>query len=102
MSINIEEIIGLIVKEVLTELNKKGIEIDISPGYEYLLKKPEVSKIKRRIELEIKGYKTPILTEERLETVEPGINEIIVPEGTLLTPGAREIIKRRKLTVINK
>lgn len=102
MNIDIENIIRVIVKEVVSELNKRGIEIKTSGKYAHLFEDSGSTEVKGRMEFDLKGYATPVLTGERLEKIEPGIREIIVPRGTVLTPGAREIIRKEKLIIINK
>ncbi len=102
MNIDIENIIRIIVKEVVSELKKRGFEIKSSGKYVHLFDDPGSAEVKGRMEFDLKGYATPVLTGERLEKIEPGIREIIVPRGTVLTPGAREIIKKEKLTIISK
>jgi ethanolamine utilization cobalamin adenosyltransferase len=45
------------------------------------------------------GFKTPILTEYALESIGQDVNEIIIPKGTVFTPGARDIIKKRNFII---
>ncbi len=99
MNENIEKIIGIIVEEVIKELEKLGVEIEVSGKCANKAVKQFSSEKNSMMKIEINGYKTPVLTEERLEAVGDNINEIVVPSGTMLTPGAREIIRKRKLIV---
>ena len=59
-----------------------------------------IEKVQPKI-IDMSNYKTPILTENHLLTLDPKINEIVVPKGTIITPGARDIIKRHKIVLNN-
>ncbi len=97
MEITLEKIIEIVTREVIKELVKKGITINTSALGEG---EPEV--VKRSDEIDMSEFKTPILTENNLGYLDKNICEVIVPEKTIITPGARRIIKQRSLTVIYK
>ena len=65
MNISLEEIISMVVKEVISELSKKGINIE-----------NEVShasggiKTQNIIKMDFKEYKTPLLTEAQILEVD--------------------------------
>ena len=48
------------------------------------------------------AYRTPVLTEARLKRINPMVREIIIPAKTVLTPGARDYIRRNNLNIIYK
>lgn len=97
MEISIEKLIEIIVGEVVTGLQKHGVEINSSLKQNELIKTSLfVSKTKI---IDMSNYKTPLLTENSLLTLEQNICEIIVPLRTLITPGARNIIKKKKLII---
>jgi hypothetical protein len=102
LEINIEKLIEIIVREVIKELLKHGELPDFfisepmhgSSGRNRIKKKdPTV--------IDMSNYKTPLLTEEQLKCLDPGITEITVPIGTIITPGAKDIIKKRNLILNN-
>lgn len=102
MKISIEDLIVIITREVVSELKKLGVEFefpsDADPDKSGILKKTETSKIK----IDLSDYKTPVLTENHLIKLEPAIKEILVPAGTVITPGANDIIKYKKLKIIRE
>ncbi len=101
MKIEIEKLIEIIVKEVISELSKLNF-IDLTPGIKNSTCscKSANKKVQPKL-IDMSNYKTPILTENHLLTLDPTISEIIVPKGTIITPGARDIIKRQKLVLNN-
>lgn len=92
-NINLKYLVETIVTEVLKELKKRGIdilhEININA---------EISN-KKFYEINMSEYKTPILTERMLMMIDSTISEILIPAGTIITHGAREIIKKRNLKI---
>jgi len=102
LKIDINKLVEIIIKEVVSELSKRGIEVDYSNSKyitSYSNKSSEVKKLSQIINME--DYKTPVLTESRLESIDPGITEIVIPKGTVITPGAKDIIKKRNLIINN-
>jgi hypothetical protein len=97
MKLNIERLIEMIVREVIVELSKIGVELDFSVN-EKNSSFINNNKKKQQI-IDMSGYKTPILTETMLESIDKDLNEIIIPRGTVFTPGARDIIKKRNLII---
>jgi len=97
VKISIENLVEIIVKEVIAELSKIGVEPDFSKE----MKTGDYSNYgnRKKQEIDMSGYKTPILTEYTLETICQDVNEIIIPKGTVFTPGARDIIKKRKFII---
>ncbi len=97
MDISIEKIIEIVTREVIKALVEKGVTIDSS-----LLGQENQATKKRSLEMDMSEYKTPILTENNLGYLDDHICEIIVPEKTIITPGARGIIRKKSLTIIYK
>jgi hypothetical protein len=97
LKINIENLVEIIVKEVIAELSKIGVELDLSKGIK--TGELQVRVNQKRQEIDMSGYKTPILTEYALESIGQDVNEIIIPKGTIFTPGARDIIKKRNFII---
>ena len=97
MKINIENLVEIITKEVIKELLKIGVELDFPKE----MKTGNLSNKgnQKKQEINMSGYKTPILTEYALESIGRDVNEIIIPKGTVFTPGARDIIKKRNFII---
>lgn len=97
MNISIEKLVEIIVREVVTALLKQGVEINFD-SHE---KDPLNLKLSKRQTIDMSNYKTPVLTENHLLSLEPEVTDIEIPEETILTPGAKDIIKKRKLIINN-
>ena len=100
MQIDIEKLIEIIVREVIAELSKGKGDLIIADAVKGTnVASAPVQQEKQKAVIKLDGYKTPVLTEHHLKSVGATIKEIEVPRGTVLTPGARDIIKKRKLTL---
>jgi hypothetical protein len=97
MKISIEKLVEIIIREIIIELPKLGVEIDFDTPKDYTGNSKE--KIK---EIDMSNYKTPVLTENQLLAIGKEIREIVIPEGTIITPVANEIIKKRNLIINRK
>ena len=92
--ISLEEIIFLVVKEVVKELTKRGVQItgEISNISAF-------EEINKKIEIDMNKYKTPLLTEKRILEIDNKITEIEIPQKTIITPSAFDLIKQRKIKI---
>ena len=97
MKINIDCLIEIIVKEVIEELSRIGVDIEFSNKEKQKRFNENTNMQKQKIDMS--GYKTPVLTENILELINKDVNEIIIPKGTVFTPGARDIIKKRNFII---
>ena len=97
MKISLEEIISLVVKEVIAELAKKGIQVD---GEINSFSKTD--RTKQKIKLDLKEYKTPLLTEARILELDSEVVEIEVPIKTIITPSAQDLIRKRNIIITKK
>lgn len=88
--LNLETLIRIIVKEVIKEISKQEVEINIPSVF-------EVKCNERSTVINMDKYRTPVLTEKQMADISSEV--IIVPQGTILTPGAREIIQKKKITI---
>ena len=102
VEIPIDTLVAIIVRKVLDELAQRGIRVagngpGPAPGAH-----PGV-RSGTRLEIDMTGYKTPVLTENRVRGAGPHIHEIAVPAGTIITAGARDLLQQRglKLTFIS-
>ncbi len=100
LEIKIEKLIEIIVREVIVELLKIGVTVDFNS--EQKTNACPCNNIIKNVQQELidfSGYRTPVLTENHLLLLNPGTVEIVIPKKTIVTPGAKEIIKKRKLIV---
>jgi hypothetical protein len=94
-----EQLVEAIVRAVIAELKRRGVEISGSmPAAGPVLERREPTSM----EIDFSEYKTPVLTERLVRGAGPGIVEIIVPAGTLCTEGARDLLQKRKLTLTTR
>ncbi len=101
--IDFEQIVEIIVREVISELSRLGVEIEFSSGESQTERQFKFTNSSKCSIIDMKEYVTPILTEDKIESLEPEVIEIVVPEDTILTLGARDIINKRNIKlIINK
>lgn len=101
MEISIEKIIEIVTREVVAELSRRGVKISGSINSE---KAPQEfsdrPSLRAKSEIiDMSKYKSPILTEQHLIKLNELVGEVVVPKGTVITPKARELIKRKNLSV---
>ena len=102
MKVSLEDIITRVVKEVVTELIRNGVEIDAgrqpcngcSAGHA-----PERPATKTE-RIDMTPYKSPLLTESHIKRLHALTGRIEIPRDTIITPKAKELIKRKQITVI--
>ncbi len=96
MEVPIEKLIEIIVKEVVAELSKHGIKVSSSPAVEKSTNLASAPKQLCEI-IDLKNYRSPVLTENHLLSLDSNVREIVLPKGTVITPGARDVISKRRL-----
>jgi hypothetical protein len=89
---DIEKLVEIVVREVLKEIVNRGGELNLQGLTGCPCSSSTVIDMNR--------YRTPLLTESRL--LEVSTSEVVVPAGTVVTPGAREVIKKRKIKLVYK
>lgn len=94
VEISREALVQIIVREVLAELAKRGIFPGTLPGKDRAAPLPAPPGV---VSIDMTGYRTPVLTEVRVRSLEPHIREISVPAGTICTSGAREVLQQRNM-----
>lgn len=97
MKISLEEIISLVVKEVIAELAKKGIQVDGEINNFSM-----ADTTKQKVKMDFKEYKTPLLTEARILELDSEVAEIEVPIKTIITPSAQDLIRKRNIIITKK
>ena len=95
MEINIEYIIQLVTKQVVKELQTRGVNVNFNTGQGVL---QDALRTKTET-IDMSKYKTPVLTENHIRRLHELTGEVVIPEGTVITPKAREMIKDRKIGV---
>lgn len=100
MEIEIEKLVSMIVKEVIAELSKKGITVN-PHSLEKITSKSAASQNEFCETIDMKNYRSPVLTENHITLLRSNVREIIIPKKTIITPGARDAIAKRRLKVNN-
>ena len=98
MKIDLETIIELVTREVIKELHSRGYSIEqlVSDS------STEVKVAEKSVEIDMSGFVTPIVTEGTMEQLEKGVEELIIPPQTIITPGASRLIKMNNIKLIYK
>ncbi len=118
MNICIEKLITIVTREVIAELQRRGIAVDgigetgaasrhaagaavrAAAGPASREAVAAVSVVPpRRAAIDLSMFKTPVLAEHHLLSLDPSVTEIVIPRRTVITPGARDVIKKRSLVV---
>jgi hypothetical protein len=99
MQISFDMLVQAVVKAVIAELNRQGIEVTGMPGPSWPRGDAGVS---RSVEIDFSEYKTPVLAERQVQGVARAVAEIIVPHGTIVTEGAKDLIDKRKMKLTIK
>lgn len=96
--VSIDELIKLVTQEVVKQLKANGVAVTLDPCQSG--NGPGHASIQGRTErIPMGKYKTPILTEKQMNRLHELTGKVIVPQGTLVTPKAREIAKRRQIII---
>lgn len=94
MQVTSEELVETIVRAVIAELVKRGVDITPSakgPGPVF------TPRLHRSMTIDFSEYRTPVLTEMHVRAVKAPVTEIIIPTGTICTMGAKDLIQQRRL-----
>jgi hypothetical protein len=126
VQISIEQLVASIVREVVSELVRRGITVTggahLAPAavgtagthsapapattgrgtHAQTVTTTPLSAAAGTVEIDMSGYRTPILTEDYLTRLAPMVSTLIVPCSTVLTPGARDLIRKKKLSIVRK
>lgn len=96
MNLSIEDLVNKVVAEVLAELSRRGMKLDSVPHQNAPLKTVSPPSTSVHI-VDMSGFRSPVLLESHLLSLGPEVKEIAIPAGTVVTPGAREIIRKKNL-----
>jgi len=98
MEIDLETLIQKIVRQVIGELESRGVRVTAAPAPAGGgLKNQDLQAQTERPDLS--GYKTPVLTEKHVRRLRADTCRIIVPPGTVISPRAREMLKEKNILV---
>ena len=91
-----EELVNKVVAAVLAELSRRGVKVDFGPSQNTPLKTaPPPNSFVHVVDM--KGFRSPVLLERHLLSLGPEIKEIAVPAGSVITPGARDVLRKKNL-----
>ena len=96
MNLSIEEIVNRVVAEVMAELSRRGAKLDSGPPPKNPVKADPPPGASVYV-VDMSGFRSPVLLESHLISLGPEVKEVAVPTGTVITPGARGIIRRKNL-----
>jgi hypothetical protein len=100
MKYSVDELVNIVVAAVLAELSRRGVEVDFSPAKEKPVSAASAPKTSTHL-IDMSGYRSPVLLEHHLLSLPSDVKEIAVPERTVITPGAREILRKKNITLKN-
>lgn len=93
-----EELVNKVVAAVLAELSRRGVKVDFGPPQKSGTTPISSSNAGSHV-VDMSEFRSPVLLERHLLSLAPEIKEIAVPAGTVITPGARDLLRRKKLTL---
>ena len=96
MKLSVEELVNIVFAAVVAELKRRGIEVEFGPAKGKSFSPVSVQDAAVHV-INMSGFRSPVLLESHLQSLPTDVKEIAVPERTVVTPGAREIIKRKNL-----
>lgn len=104
--ISLEKLVDLVVREVIQKLQKEGVQIVLpqrnSNGSDPNRKNQGLPFRNKSENVDMRSYRTPVLTENHIQRLNPLTGEVIVPKGTVITPKARELIKMKQILITMK
>ena len=95
MEIEIKILIQKVTAQVINELQTRGVQV-VRKGTagDY------VQSLKTKSEkIDMKKYRTPVLTEDHIRRLHELTGEIIIPRGTVITPKARELVRKNQIII---
>jgi hypothetical protein len=93
-----EELVNKVVAAVMAELSKRGVKVDVGPPQKSTFT-PVASSNPSVHVIDMSEFRSPVLLERHLLSLAPEVKEIAVPAGSVITPGARDLLRRKKLMV---
>lgn len=84
---DLESIVHRVTLEVWRELAKRGIALPASPAA-----LPDGA-----VKIDMSRYRTPLLTERTLAGLHPRAHTVVVPNGTIVTPRAKDLLREKRI-----
>ena len=95
-NLSMEELVNKVVAAVLAELSRRGVKVDFgAPQKSSFKPSPPPSPSVHVVDMS--GFRSPVLLERHLLSLAPEIKEIAVPAGSVITPGARDVLRKKNL-----
>lgn len=91
-----EELVNKIVAEVLAELSRRGVKVDFGPSRKSPVTTPPPPAASVHT-VDMSGFRSPVLLESHLLSLGANVKEIAIPTGTVITPGAKDILRKKNL-----
>jgi len=98
LEISLEKLIGMVTAEVVKELKKQGVRVVDSSGNHTSNNQAHNYRTKSQ-RIDMSKYKTPILTENHIQRLHELTGKVIIPQGTIVTPKAKELLKEKNLSL---
>ena len=99
MAITLDNLIQIITATVIKELEKQGIEIISQNGNHNPLNSVKGLHTKSEV-IDMSKYKSPVLTENHIRRLHELTGEVVIPEGTVITPKAVELIRIKHISIV--
>ena len=102
--VSIDQIVRMVVREVIQELEKNNVRIvysTVPKGTNGPGDCEEQGGFRTKKEkIDMSAYKSPVLTENHINRLHDLTGEIIVPRSTVVTPKAKQALKSKNIALI--
>ena len=97
MEISLQKLIELVTAEVVKEIKKQGVQVVDASGNN--VSNTQMHNYQTKTErIDMSKYKSPILTENHIKQLHELTGNLIIPQGTIITPKAKELLKEKNIT----
>jgi hypothetical protein len=93
--LSLEKIVQLVTREVIREMGRRGTVPLQTPAGPTAALDPTTS-----VRIDMRSYKTPIVTEHALNRLHERTVTVIIPAGAIITPRAKELMRERNISVV--
>ena len=98
MNLSIEELVNKVVAEVLAELKRRGVKVDSGSSQKQAVHPASGPGASVHV-VDMGAFRSPVLLERHVASVGPEVKEVAVPVGTVITPGAKDVLRKKNLTL---
>jgi hypothetical protein len=102
--IGLEKLIHLVTVAVIQALRENGYKISThstsNGSGPKQFNEIENATANKKVVVDMSKYRTPVLTENQVQRLHELTGSALVPEGTIITPKAKEILKQRNIQII--